>query len=219
MPKNSESADAGSNRVFIEATSATPYAARHSGQPKPRSILTDAAACFVATALGSLTPQALTFLEPAPTRHSVGVVEQSGGKFADRVLIGGLRPISWEPAQAPPPAFTTFATPPSAAEAREDEKPAIRKIATAASGLARPPVKKSEKTGEATPADAAPLAASEAAAVGESNRPSEPADQGLLAALTPSSLSSKLVPLGQKVWSGAKSVGSALDAGVGWFGY
>jgi hypothetical protein len=138
-------------------------------------------------------------------------------------LIGGLQPISWEPAKAPPPAFTTFATPPSAAEAREDEKPAIRKIATAASGLARPPVKKSEKTGEATPADAAPLAAplaaSEAAAVGESNRPSEPADQGLLAALTPSSLSSKLVPLGQKVWSGAKSVGSALDAGVGWFGY
>jgi hypothetical protein len=175
-------------------------------------------ACFVATALGSLTPQALTFLEPAPIRHGVGFVDQAGGKFADRVLIGGLQPISWEPAKAPPPAFTTFATPPSAAEARDEEKPAIRKIATAAQTLARPPVKKSEKTGETTPVDAAPPAASETAAAVESNHPSEPADQGILAALTPSSLSSKLAPLGQKVWGGAKSVGSALNAGLGWFG-
>jgi hypothetical protein len=218
MPKNSESAAAGSNRVFIKGPLATPFAARHSAPTTSRAVLTDAAACFLATALGSLTPQALTFLEPAPVRHVVASDDVEGGKFVDRILIGGLQPISFELSKAPPPVFTTIALPPSAADAQEDARPAVQKVAIATPALARPLAKRSEKIAETKPASAAPPAATETLASADSRQQEAPAEAGVLAALTPSSLSSKLAPLGRKVWGGAKSVGNALNAGLGWFG-
>jgi hypothetical protein len=144
--------------------------------------------------------------------------EVEGGKFVDRIMIGGLQPISFESSKAPPPAFTTIALPPSAADAREMAGPAVQKAAIAPPTPARPLAKKSEKIAETKPASPAPPAAAETLASADSRRQEAPAEAGDLAALTPSSLSSKLAPLGQKVWGGAKSVGSALNSGLGWFG-
>lgn len=191
---------------------------------RSRSILIDAAACFIATALGSLSPQALSLLELAPAQQLAASVDPEGGKFTERVLIGGLQSLSWEDSKASlTPAFTTVPTLPGAEEA-----PAFvsrKTVAAPARPVKEPVVKKPEKAPEAKLAEALPVSlpapaprpASETVVTAEPKP--EAAEQGVLSALTPSNLSSKVAPVGQKVWSGAKSLGGVVASGLSWIGY
>jgi hypothetical protein len=241
--KLSESAaNAGTQRIFIAAPSVAPFAARHPIPAKSRPILLDAMACFLATAMGSLAPQAVTLFDPAPRKPLVGAVDSASGKFVDRVLIGGLRPLSFEDSKvSPPPAFTIAAPRPDSVLAREEAKLVVRNVAAPAPARAAKELspRKPEKTAELKPAETMPLAATASAPLAaplatplaaptaapfpagaaETNRQREPEEQGALAALTPANLSSKLGPLGQKVIGGAKAIGGAVASGFGWLGY
>lgn len=214
--------DAASER---QAAEDVPLVARFS-LPRPaaarsRSIFLDAAVCFLATALGSLAPQALNWLDLAPNKPVVANVDPESGKFIDRILVGGLQSLSWDDKNMPaPPAFLSAPTLPAAvAETIED---APRK--TVAAAAAKPVkeaqvVKKAEKTPEkAVEAPMPPVRV--AAAIPAPDSKPEPVDEGLFAALTPSSVSSKLAPVGQRVWSGARSLGGSVVAGgLSWLGY
>ena len=198
--------------------SVSPFAAPAAVQVRSRSILIDAAACFVATSLGSLAPQAFDLLEPP--RHVISAnVDPASGKILDRVLIGGLQPFAGEEERvAPPPRFLAYPALASAAAANDapsETHPAQARAssdrsATAARRSPEMRVADTVPTPETRPADVA--------AAPESARPAETAEQGgLLSALTPSGLSSKLAPVGQKVWSGAKSVAGVVAGGFSWF--
>jgi hypothetical protein len=171
----------------------------------------DAAACFLATALGSLSPQALGLFDFAPTALTVGRPDAQEGKFTDRVLVGGLAPLSWEESRPVPPvpAFLHASWPgPEVA----GEPP--RQIAAAARPVAREPApRRIEKPSEPVPQPAV----AEPSRAPETRPESEP---GMLAALTPSGLSAKLATAGQKAWGGARSLGgAAISGGLSWLGY
>lgn len=206
-------------RVVVQVPSVAPISAHHPGQGGSRSLFTDATVCFIATALGSLSPQALNLLDLAPEKPLAFNIDPQSGKFIDRILVGGLRPLSWEEESAPPtPAFLS-STPQSAVHLTGEEAP--RQVAAASVKLARETAtsrkieKGSEKVGDATPA---PPIRPVAEPVLTQVR-SEATEEGMAPALTPSSLSTKLAPVGQKLWSGAKRLGDALTGGVSWLGY
>jgi hypothetical protein len=207
-------------RVSFDPPSAAPFAAHSGVHVRSRSILIDAAACFVATALGSLSPQALSFFDFDSARPLASNVDPESGKFTDRVLIGGLRPISWEDSAKapPPPAFTAVALR-GGAETPADLPPKAGLAAAKPTKEATP--KKLERAPEPKIADAAPApletaARPPAAAEPKSEGQSVSVSQGLLAALTPLSVSAKVA---EKVWTGAKSVGGAVSGGLSWLGY
>lgn len=204
-------------RIVIEAPRVVPFSLPAPAHPRPRSIYVEAAVCFFATALGSLSPQALSLFDLAPHKAVLGRVDPQSGKFLDRVLVGGLQPISFDDADAAPaPAFTAMQ--PLASEAPAY---AARQKPVAARPAKEAVMKRAEKPAAAPhPAEAAPVPAphAEMDAAAPEARP-EPAEQGVLAALTPASLSAKLAPVGQKVVSGAKSLGGAVASGLGWLGY
>lgn len=176
----------------------------------------------MATALGALAPQALNLLDLAPNKTVVANVDPESGKFIDRILVGGLQSLSWDDRNMPPPpAFLSAPTLPAAvAETIED---APRKtVAVAAKPVKEAQlVKKAEKAPEKAaeaPTPTPPVRV--AAAVPAPDSKPEPADEGLFAALTPANVSSKLAPVGQRVWSGARSFGGSVVAGgLSWLGY
>lgn len=183
----------------------------------------------MATALGSLAPQALNLLDLAPDKPAVANVDPESGKFIDRILVGGLQSLSWDDKNMPPPpAFLSAPTLPAAvAETIED---APRKTLAAASKpvkeaqLVKKAEKAPEKAVEATPPTPPTPPVRVAAAIpAPDSKPEpkpEPVDEGLFVALTPSSVSSKLAPVGQRVWSGARSLGGSVVAGgLSWLGY
>ncbi len=206
--------------IMIEAPTVVPFSihspVRH---VRSRPILIDAAACFIATAMGSLSPQALSLMDLAPPKSVVANVDPESGKFIDRILVGGLQPLSWEESEvASAPAFTTV-PPLPAGEARAYAAPQKAAPLKAKDAV----VKKPEKLVASRTPDAAQIPAAAAPhpdmdALATETKP-EPSEQGVLAALTPASLSAKLVPVGQKVWGGAKSVGGAVSSGLSWLGY
>lgn len=199
------------NRIDRQSPHVAPFSAHRRLQARSRSMLVDAAACFVATALGSLSPQALSLFDFPVNRPVVVNIDPASGKFTDRVLIGGLRPIAWEEDAkvAPAPVFT-FAPKLQEAEAA----PGAYVKAAAPARPARETAPKKEKTFETKAAEAPtqPVAASAPAVVAEQKAE----DQGVLATLTPSSVSVKLV---QKAWDGVKSAGGAVTSGLSWLGY
>lgn len=207
-------------RISALAPSVAPFAAHHGPQVRSRSILIDAAACFVATALGSLSPQALSLFDIAPTKPIAANADPESGKFTDRVLIGGLRPISWEDGAkvAPAPAFTTAPALPNETEEASELHP------KAGVGLAKPvrdaAPRKPDRAPEAKAPEAAPTPAPAAMAASEpaapETKPEGQGSQSVLASLTPSAVSAKVA---EKVWSGAKSVGGAVSGGLSWLGY
>jgi hypothetical protein len=207
-------------RISVLAPSATPFAAQHGVQVRSRSILTDAAACFVATALGSLSPQALSLFDVAPTKPVAVNVDPESGKFTDRVLIGGLRPLSWEEGAkvAPAPAFTTAPALPDDAEEAAELHP--KAGVTAAKPVRDAAPKKPERTPEVKAPEAPTAPAPVAMAASEPAAPEAKSEgqgsQSALASLTPSAVSAKVA---EKVWSGAKSVGGAVSGGLSWLGY
>lgn len=191
-----------------------PFSAHHMHQTKSRSILIDAAACFFATALGSLSPLALGLFDIGSTKPVVMQVDPQSGKFTDRILIGGLQPITWEEDAkvAPAPAFTTAPALPAGVETAAP--PA--KIALASGKTAREPVsRRNERAPEAKSAETAmaPTAPSEPASDPKSERTEE---RSVLAALTPSALSAKV---SEKAWAGVRSVSGVVTGGLSWLGY
>lgn len=176
----------------------------------------------MATALGSLAPQAINLLDLAPNKPVVANVDPESGKFIDRILVGGLQSLSWDDRNMPPPpAFLSAPTLPAAvAETIED---APRKtVAVAAKPVKEAQlVKKAEKAPEKAaeaPTPTPPVRV--AAAIPAPDSKPEPVDEGLFAALTPANVSTKLAPVGQRVWSGARSFGGSVVAGgLSWLGY
>jgi hypothetical protein len=207
--------DAGASQDWtaIEPPSANSLSARSRIRARSRSILLDAAICFIATALGSLSPQALGLLDLTPARPIAVNLEPDSGKFTDRVLVGGLRPISWEKAEiAPAPAFLAAPQP----TIEDGGAPALDRIGatTPAKPAKEVGARRAERAAETVAPPPAPV-------VNESVAPETKAaaEQGAFAALTPANVSSKLAPFGQKIWSGAKSLGGAVTSGLSWFGY
>lgn len=200
-----------------------PISVHRPAQARSRSILLDAAVCFMATGLGSLAPQALGLFDLAPEKPITAHIDPQSGKFIDRILVGGLQPLSWEDKNMPPsPAFLSAPVPPVAVGEPIEDAP--RKIVAAVSKPVKEAaiIKKAEKAPQKA-VEAAPtppparVAAVEVAA--PDSKP-EPVEQGLFAALTPSNVSSKLAPVGQRVWSGARSLGGSVVAGgLSWLGY
>ncbi len=182
---------------------------------KSHSILMNAAACFVATALGSLVPQAPDLFDFAANKPVAANVDPESGKFTDRVLVGGLQPIAWEEdaAVAPAPAFTTMPILPGSAEAPAPASPRPRAEVAPAKPSKEPAPKRTERAPEPRSAEAT---RSPSPAASETVPESKLEEPGVLASLTPSVVSAKLA---QKVWSGARSVGSAVSGGLNWLGY
>lgn len=214
MWKKSE-VDATPRRVIVQAPSAAACSAHQPGPGGLRSLVADAVLCFFATALGSLAPQALNLLDFAPQKPLAFHIDPQSGKFTDRILVGGLRPLSWDDESArPAPAFLVAPAPPSVVDLRREEAPrqaaAIKPAKEATTG--RRVEKAIEKAAPATPAP--PIRHGVEPVVSEAR--SEAADEGML---TPSSVSSKLAPVGQKLWSGAKSLGDAMIGSLSWLGY
>ncbi|WP_442753763.1 hypothetical protein ACNHKD_12230 [Methylocystis sp. JAN1] len=211
-----------SRRVSAVTPAVAPFPAHRALQAKSRSILTDAVACFVATALGSLSPQALSLVDFTSTEPVAVNVDPESGKFTDRVLIGRLQPLSWEDGAevAPPPAFAAAPSFSGDAGASADlpPKPSLAAARPARDGAPKrieraPEPKTAEAAALPTPASAAnESAAPEARAEGQGL----PGSQGVLASLTPSSVSAKVA---EKIWSGAKSVGGVVSDRLGWLGY
>ncbi len=197
--------------------SVAPFWAHGGAETKRRSVASEAAACFFATALGSLSPQALSLLDLTPTRQPTVSASAETSKFTDRVLIGGLRSISWEDAPVTAPAFTTVQAVPG---------PAVRDEAPArpSSAPVRAAARKAEKSAETKIVDQvaatrAPESEATPPAATREPRPEATEQGGALSALTPSTVSSKLAPIGQMVAGGARTVGSAVAGGLSWLGY
>ncbi|QGM98856.1 hypothetical protein [Methylocystis parvus] len=197
--------------------SVAPFSARHALQTKSRSILVHAAACFFATALGSLSPMALDLFDGTLTTSVAANVDPESGKFTDRILIGGLHPISWdEDAKvAPAPAFTMVPI------LSDNAEPSRARVAlVSARSLKEPGVRRIDRGPEAKSLEttAAPIVASEPAPEPKAEKIEE---RGALAALTPSVLSAKVLSakVSEKAWAGVKSVGGAVTSGLSWLGY
>ncbi|BDV34586.1 hypothetical protein [Methylocystis iwaonis] len=220
MRKNFDSA--AERRAAEDAPSIVRVSLRRPAETRSRAIFLDAAVCFMAAVVGSLAPQALNLLDLAPDKPVVANVDPESGKFIDRILVGGLQPLSWDDRKTPPPpAFLSApALPAAVAETIED---APRKVVAAVSKPVKEAqsVKKAERAPEKA-AEAAPTTPVRVAAVDASapNAKPEPVEEGLFAALTPSSVSTKLAPVGQRMWSGARSLGGSVVAGgLSWLGY
>ncbi len=205
-------------RVVVQVPSVASFSAHRPGRGS-RSLLTDAAVCFIATALGSLSPQALNLLDLAPEKPLAFNVDPQSGKFTDRILVGGLRPLSWEERGAPPaPAFLAAPTPQNAVDPGEEA--AGQGVAAALkphkeTASSRKIEKGFEKVAEAAPAPSIRPVAEPVLTQARS----EAAEEGVSSALTPTNLSTKLAPVGQKLWGGAKRLGDAVTGGLSWFGY
>lgn len=202
-------------RAPFASPAVAPLAAHRGVQVRSRSILMDAAACFVATALGSLSPQALSLVDLDLGKPVGANVDPESGKFTDRVLIGGLRPLSWEePTKiAPTPVFVSGAFQEGVGSTREVHP----EVVLAAAKPAKPAPKKPERAPEPKAAEAAPAPVSASATAPEAKSDgSVSASQGVLAGLTPSAVSEKLA---EKVWTGAKSVSGMVSGGLSWLGY
>lgn len=176
----------------------------------------------MATALGSLAPQALNLLDLAPNKPVMANIDPESGKFIDRILVGGLQSLSWDDKNMPPPpAFLSAPTLPAAVAETIEDAPRKTVAAAAAKPVKEAPlVKKAEKVPERAvePTPTPPVRV--AANIPAPDSKPEPADEGLLAALTPANVSSKLAPVGQRVWSGARSLGGSVVAGgLSWLGY
>lgn len=209
-----------------QAAEDVPLIARFSlprpAETRSRSIFIDAAVCFMATALGALAPQALNLLDLAPNKTVVANVDPESGKFIDRILVGGLQSLSWDDRNMPPPPAFLSAPTLSAAVAETIEDAPRKNVAVAAKPVKEAQlVKKAEKAPEKAveaPTPTPPVRV--AAAVPAPDSKPEPVDEGLFAALTPANVSSKLAPVGQRVWSGARSFsGSVVAGGLSWLGY
>jgi hypothetical protein len=224
------SEDKSRRRSPVEAPCVEPFQLPRPAHARPRPVAIDAAACFLATALGSLAPQALSLFDLAPATAVVGSVVPADGKFTDRVLIGGLQTLNWDaPATATPafvkaPAPTVAATEPAPArtvptpparpardlaQRRPDKAPEPRLAEASAPAPVPVPFP------AATPADA-PRPSAEP--VTEA-KPAAPAEHGPLAVLAPAGLTSRLAPIGEKMVNGAKAVGGAVASGLAWIGY
>lgn len=208
-------------RISVLAPSVTSFSAQHGARVGSRSILTNAAACFIAAALGSLSPQALSLFDFTSTRPVTSNIDTESGKFTDRVLIGGLRPLSWEDGArvAPAPAFTTAPALPEDAEEAAEFHPKTGVALAMPVRDAAP--RKPERAPDVKTPDVAAAPAPAATAASEPAPPPETKAEGrgfqsVFASLTPSSASAKVA---EKVWSGAKSVSSALSGGLNWLGY
>jgi hypothetical protein len=228
------SEDKSRRRSPVEAPCVEPFHLPRAGHARPRPVAIDAMACFLATALGSLAPQALSLFDLAPATAVVGAVVPADGKFTDRVLIGGLQTLNWDaPATATPafvkaPAPTVAATEPAPARAiptpparpardlaqrRPDKAPEPR--LAEASAPAPVPAATPASPSAATPADATRPGAEPVAEA----KPAAPAEHGPLAVLAPAGLTSRLAPIGEKMVNGAKAVGGAVASGLAWIGY
>jgi hypothetical protein len=219
MWKKSE-VDATLRRVIVQAPSAAACSAHQPGPGGLRSLVADAALCFFATALGSLAPQALNLLDFAPQKPLAFHIDPQSGKFTDRILVGGLRPLSWDDESArPAPAFLVAPAPPSVVDLLREDVPrqmaAAIKPAKEAATTGRRVEKAIEKAAPATPAP--PIRHGVEPVVSQAR--SEAAEEGMSPPLTPSSVSSRLAPVGQKLWSGAKSLGDAMIGSLSWLGY
>ncbi|MGJ0509452.1 MAG: hypothetical protein ACR652_20490 [Methylocystis sp.] len=224
----------------IDARTVWPFGMPAPRRVKTRPILIDAAACFIATSLGSLSPQALSLLDLTPTRTISDRVDAGSGKFTDRVLIGGLQPLSWDdPATSRAPALMRAPAPDFADET--PAAPAARAVVVKTAGepavtatparsvreavVKRPDKSPETKTPEIKAAEAVPAPppapevrpAAEPAPAPEAK--AQAGESGLLSAFSPASLSTRLAPVGQKVANGAKSLGGVVAGGLSWIGY
>jgi hypothetical protein len=195
------------------ASGGAPFSAHRVIRAKSRSILMNAVACFVATALGSLVPHAPDLFEAVASKPLSANVDPESGKFTDRVLVGGLQPIAWEEdrAVAPAPAFAMMPILPGSAESAAFSHPKAAIAPT--KPLKETAPKRAERAAESRSAEAIPAPSPVASGPALEPKSEEP---GVLASLTPSAVSAKLA---QKVWSGARSVGSAVSGGLSWLGY
>jgi hypothetical protein len=222
--------DQASSRIKIAAPSVEPFHLPRPAHPRTRPVAIDAAVCFLATALGSLSPQALDILDLAPAKAVLGHVDPESGKFTDRILIGGLQPLSWNEPTETKPAFIKVTAPVSVAEAP---------VAAAPRAIPVPPAKpvrelaqrKPEKAPEsklvtAAPAPvaaplvvAAPVEPKPAPETVTETKPTPAPEPGVLSALSPSGFGARLAPVGEKMVNGAKAVSGAVTSGLAWIGY
>lgn len=175
----------------------------------------------MATALGSLAPQALNLFDLAPEKPITAHIDPQTGKFIDRILVGGLQPLSWEDKNLPPsPAFLSAPALPSIVEEPIEDTPP-KTLAAAPRPVKEAAIFKKAEKAPPKSVDGAPTPPARVAV--ELSAPDsrlEPVEQGLFAALTPANVSSKLAPVGQRVWSGARSLGGSVVAGgLSWLGY
>jgi hypothetical protein len=228
--------DQASGRIKIAPPSVEPFHLPRPAHPRSRPVAIDAAVCFLATALGSLSPQALDILDLAPSKAVLGHVDPESGKFTDRILIGGLQSLSWNEAVAAKPAFTKVSAPAGAAESAASAPPAP--VVSPPRAAPVPPAKpvrelaqrRPEKAPEPKVATAAPPPAPvpAAAPVAEPKavldavaeaKPATASEHGVLSALAPTALTSRLAPVGEKMINGARAIGGAVTSGLAWIGY